>query len=124
MLRKDREMEREARASRGEEPSSSSGGGPGPPASLRDDNSDEDELIGPPVPSVAITEDTIGERFREMREQWTRQEAANMEKDSVHYSDVLFDGEFSFVFVFSFLVDLCKICDFFKHLENWNIEKK
>ncbi|KAL1398256.1 hypothetical protein pipiens_009111 [Culex pipiens pipiens] len=91
MLRKDREMEREARASRGEEPSSSSGGGPGPAASLRDDNSDEDELIGPPVPSVAITEDTIGERFREMREQWTRQEAANMEKDSVHYSDVLFD---------------------------------
>uniref|UniRef100_A0A1Q3FUV4 CCDC174 alpha/beta GRSR domain-containing protein n=1 Tax=Culex tarsalis TaxID=7177 RepID=A0A1Q3FUV4_CULTA len=94
MLRVNREMEREARASRGEEPSSNAAGRPaGPAASLRDDNSEDDgeELIGPPVPSVAITEDNIGERFREMREQWTKQEAANLEKDSVHYSDVLFD---------------------------------
>lgn len=91
MLRQDREMEREARASRGEEPRLEQ------TATLRDDNSgddDDEDLIGPPPPpppSMAITEDTIGERFREMREQWARQEAANLEKDSVHYSDVLFD---------------------------------
>lgn len=89
ILRKDRQMEREASVSRGEPISNATAG---PSASLRDDNSeDDDDFIGPPVPSMAITEDTIGERFREMREQWAKQQEANLEKDSVHYSDVLFD---------------------------------
>lgn len=55
-----------------------------------DEDEEEGELIGP-VPSMAITEDTIGERFREMREQWAKQQAENLDKDSVHYQDVLFD---------------------------------
>ncbi|XP_058822462.1 coiled-coil domain-containing protein 174 [Topomyia yanbarensis] len=55
-----------------------------------DDTDEEGEIIGP-VPSMAITEDTIGDRFREMREQWAKQDAENLEKDSVTYQDVLFD---------------------------------
>ncbi|XP_055641244.1 coiled-coil domain-containing protein 174 [Toxorhynchites rutilus septentrionalis] len=57
---------------------------------LESESDDDGNIIGP-VPSVAITEDTIGDRFREMREQWATQEAENLEKDSVHYQDVLFD---------------------------------
>lgn len=63
-----------------------------------DEDEEEGELIGP-VPSMAITEDTIGERFREMREQWAKQQAENLDKDSVHYQDVLFDGEYLELFL-------------------------
>ncbi|XP_019563605.3 coiled-coil domain-containing protein 174 [Aedes albopictus] len=78
-LRRDREMARDAKRD---------GAGNDRQA---DDDEDDGELIGPPVPSMAITEDTIGDRFREMREQWAKQEAENLDKDSVHYQDVLFD---------------------------------
>ncbi|KXJ67901.1 hypothetical protein RP20_CCG007884 [Aedes albopictus] len=78
-LRRDREMARDAKRD---------GAGNDRQA---DDDEEDGELIGPPVPSMAITEDTIGDRFREMREQWAKQEADNLDKDSVHYQDVLFD---------------------------------
>lgn len=65
-----------------------------------DEEEEEGEVIGP-VPSMAITEETIGEGFREMREQWAKQEEENLDKDSVHYSDVLFDGKCIFLFFFS-----------------------
>lgn len=55
-----------------------------------DNEEEEGEVIGP-VPSMAITEETIGERFRAMREQWAKQEQENLDKNSVHYQDVLFD---------------------------------
>ncbi|XP_055550849.1 coiled-coil domain-containing protein 174 [Wyeomyia smithii] len=51
---------------------------------------DDNETIGP-VPSMAITEDTIGERFRAMRDQWAKQDEENLEKDAVTYQDVLYD---------------------------------
>ncbi|XP_058451477.1 coiled-coil domain-containing protein 174 [Malaya genurostris] len=54
------------------------------------EHEEDGEIIGP-MPSVAITEDTIGDRFREMRQQWAKQDAENLEKESVTYQDVLFD---------------------------------
>ncbi|XP_053695069.1 coiled-coil domain-containing protein 174 [Sabethes cyaneus] len=56
-------------------------------ANYSDDNN---ETIGP-VPSMAITEDTIGERFRAVREQWAKQDKENLEKEAVTYQDVLYD---------------------------------
>uniref|UniRef100_A0A1Y9IVJ3 CCDC174 alpha/beta GRSR domain-containing protein n=1 Tax=Anopheles minimus TaxID=112268 RepID=A0A1Y9IVJ3_9DIPT len=54
---------------------------------------DEDgEIVGPMPPTIGLSDGTdIGERFREMKEQWVQQEEANLEKDSIHYQDVLFD---------------------------------
>ncbi|XP_053679828.1 coiled-coil domain-containing protein 174 [Anopheles nili] len=54
------------------------------------DADDEGEIVGP-MPSAANNEEDVGERFRMMREQWAQQEEANLEKDSMHYQDVLFD---------------------------------
>uniref|UniRef100_A0A182NQR2 CCDC174 alpha/beta GRSR domain-containing protein n=1 Tax=Anopheles dirus TaxID=7168 RepID=A0A182NQR2_9DIPT len=51
---------------------------------------EDGEIVGPMPPAMASDAD-IGERFRVMREQWVEQEEANMEKDSIHYQDVLFD---------------------------------
>uniref|UniRef100_A0AAG5D4Z4 CCDC174 alpha/beta GRSR domain-containing protein n=1 Tax=Anopheles atroparvus TaxID=41427 RepID=A0AAG5D4Z4_ANOAO len=51
---------------------------------------EQEEIIGP-MPSIATSEPEVGERFREMREQWADQEEANLDKDSIHYQDVLFD---------------------------------
>ncbi|XP_058057390.1 coiled-coil domain-containing protein 174 [Anopheles bellator] len=55
-----------------------------------DEEEEEGEIIGP-MPSTAINETNIGAGFREMRQQWMQQEEANLEKDSIHYQDVLFD---------------------------------
>uniref|UniRef100_A0A4Y0BIB7 CCDC174 alpha/beta GRSR domain-containing protein n=1 Tax=Anopheles funestus TaxID=62324 RepID=A0A4Y0BIB7_ANOFN len=53
---------------------------------------EEGELVGPMPPAIGPTGATdIGERFREMKEQWIQQEETNLEKGSVHYQDVLFD---------------------------------
>lgn len=51
-------------------------------------NSEEIEKILH-IPQV----DDIGERFLEQRKQWEKQEVENMQKEFVHYQDVLFDGE-------------------------------
>uniref|UniRef100_A0A182MDD3 CCDC174 alpha/beta GRSR domain-containing protein n=1 Tax=Anopheles culicifacies TaxID=139723 RepID=A0A182MDD3_9DIPT len=61
---------------------------------------DEGEIVGPMPPTIGPPGDAdIGERFREMREQWAQQEEDNLEKDSIHYQDVLFDGKYrKFIF--------------------------
>ncbi|XP_055610221.1 coiled-coil domain-containing protein 174-like [Uranotaenia lowii] len=87
-LRKDRQMARTTDAREGQRREDQAGAEEGGNGNLSEE---EGEIIGPPVPSTAITEDTIGDRFREMREQWAKQESENLEKDSLHYSDVLFD---------------------------------
>ncbi|XP_053658472.1 coiled-coil domain-containing protein 174 [Anopheles marshallii] len=58
------------------------------------DNLEEEdgEIVGPMPPALGPLGGTdIGERFREMKEQWIQQEEANLEKGSIHYQDVLFD---------------------------------
>lgn len=53
-----------------------------------EDNSEEiEKILHIPHP------DDIGERFIEQRKQWEKQEVENMQKEFVHYQDVLFDGE-------------------------------
>ncbi|XP_052899948.1 coiled-coil domain-containing protein 174 [Anopheles moucheti] len=53
---------------------------------------EDGEIVGPMPPAMGLPGCTdIGERFREMKEQWIQQEEANLEKDSIHYQDVLFD---------------------------------
>ncbi|XP_050069079.1 coiled-coil domain-containing protein 174 [Anopheles maculipalpis] len=57
-----------------------------------DEEGEEGEIVGPMPPSMGQIGGTdIGERFREMKEQWAEQEEANLEKESIHYQDVLFD---------------------------------
>lgn len=63
------------------------------PEEKRQDIAEEEGDIIGPMPSMATAEPNVGERFREMREQWVEQEEANLEKDSIHYQDVLFNGE-------------------------------
>uniref|UniRef100_A0A2K6VB23 CCDC174 alpha/beta GRSR domain-containing protein n=1 Tax=Anopheles darlingi TaxID=43151 RepID=A0A2K6VB23_ANODA len=58
--------------------------------SEQSDEEEEGEIIGP-MPSMAISDANLGAEFREMREQWQKQEDANLQKDSIHYQDVLFD---------------------------------
>uniref|UniRef100_A0A182JUR7 CCDC174 alpha/beta GRSR domain-containing protein n=1 Tax=Anopheles christyi TaxID=43041 RepID=A0A182JUR7_9DIPT len=54
---------------------------------------EDGEIVGPMPPTMSQTGDTeLGERFREMKEQWVQQEEANLDKSSIHYQDVLFDG--------------------------------
>ncbi|KFB43584.1 AGAP001231-PB-like protein [Anopheles sinensis] len=61
------------------------------PEEKRQDIAEEEGDIIGPMPSMATAEPNVGERFREMREQWVEQEEANLEKDSIHYQDVLFN---------------------------------
>lgn len=52
------------------------------------DNSEEiEKILHIPQP------DDIGERFIQQRKQWEKQEGENMQKEFVHYQDVLFDGK-------------------------------
>ncbi|XP_035904095.1 coiled-coil domain-containing protein 174 [Anopheles stephensi] len=56
------------------------------------DEEEDGEIVGPMPPAMGQIGGTdIGERFREMKDQWAEQEEANLEKDSIHYQDVLFD---------------------------------
>lgn len=58
-----------------------------------DDNSKEiEKILHVPQP------DDIGERFIEQRKQWEKQETENMQKEFVHYQDILFDGKLHFFF--------------------------
>lgn len=82
-------------------------------------NKEQSDLMaaaGPSVeeksPEVEITEEEkkvqrileqtedVGERFMEQREKWDQQQTENLQKDFVHYQDVLFDGEWK-IFDFS-----------------------
>ncbi|XP_058118472.1 coiled-coil domain-containing protein 174 [Anopheles ziemanni] len=62
-----------------------------PEENLQNIEEQEDGDIIGPMPSMVTAEPDVGERFREMREQWVEQEEANLEKDSIHYQDVLFN---------------------------------
>lgn len=63
-----------------------------------EDNSEEiEKILHIPQP------DDIGERFTEQRQQWERQEVKNMQKEFVHYQDVLFDGKCKQFYLLSFM---------------------
>lgn len=50
---------------------------------ISDDSSDHETIIGP----------DIGLQFLKQREEWQQQEEINKERPTMHYQDILFDGE-------------------------------
>lgn len=50
---------------------------------ISEDSSDHETIIGP----------DIGLQFLKQREEWQQQEEINKERPTIHYQDILFDGE-------------------------------
>lgn len=57
------------------------------------------------VDDLSSTTEPIGTRFKQMLDKWDDQEVKNMDKEHVHYQDILFDGEFIYLHqLYSFLI--------------------
>lgn len=64
------------------------------------DDSDNETMIGP----------DIGLQFLKQREKWQEQEEVNKERPSMHYQDILFDGEFKFFYFYLEWMNIMKHC--------------
>lgn len=85
-----------------------------------EDNSEEiEKILHIPQP------DDIGERFIQQRKQWEEQEVENMQKEFVHYQDVLFDGKYKekknvFIIIIIYHLKIIKVRSF-NHKININL---
>ena len=86
----------------------------------QEEEDEDDEIVGPMPPAMSRTDDTdLGERFLEMKEQWAQQEEANLEKGSIHYQDVLFNGKYrQLLFVYT-LRNCCIIGFCYEEHSKW-----
>lgn len=67
---------------------------PSPLSSVGEISDDGDEpMIGP----------DIGLQFIKQREDWKKQEELNAERTSIHYRDILFDGEFTSIHIYEYI---------------------
>lgn len=81
---------------------------PQPPKWIVDTTGDArsivDESEERPIDDDAMSMMSSTSKIEDMRQNWEKQEAENINKDFVHYQNVLFDGKLPFVTVINFLV--------------------